>query len=115
MIVHPPSGITKEIALLAPCLQPWNAGRPCLPPNLSKAIQMVQVYVSAQDMGHCVRCLASLNHRLWVGLADGRMRVLGEKTAGSPGTVQVGTHHALLSTRGHWNVGFQVFPIGSKL
>ncbi|CAL5226967.1 g9852 [Coccomyxa viridis] len=42
-----------------------------------------------KDMGHCVRCLASLNHRLWVGLADGRMRVLGEKTAGSPGTVQV--------------------------
>ena len=63
------------------------------------------MYVIAQDMGHCVRCLASLNHRLWVGLADGRMRVLGEKTAGSPTTVQVRTLHDQTPLETLGNVG----------
>ena len=36
-------------------------------------------------MGHCVRCLAAINRRLWVGLADGRIRVLVEKPGGTPG------------------------------
>ena len=43
-----------------------------------------------QDMGHCVRSLASLHHRLWVGLADGRIRLLAEKAGGAPANVQVG-------------------------
>ena len=37
-----------------------------------------------QDMGQCVRCLAALGRRLWVGLADGRIQVLAERS-GSPG------------------------------
>jgi hypothetical protein len=32
-----------------------------------------------QDMGGCVRCLAASGRRLWVGLADGHIRVLGLK------------------------------------
>ena len=39
-----------------------------------------------QDMGQCVRCLAALGRRLWVGLADGCIQVLAEKSGslGSP-------------------------------
>ena len=37
-----------------------------------------------QDMGQCVRCLAAIGRRLWVGLADGRIQVLAERS-GSPG------------------------------
>ena len=43
-----------------------------------------------QDMGHCVRCLATINRKLWVGLADGRIRILGVKSGGALGAVQVG-------------------------
>ncbi|CAL8463974.1 g3509 [Coccomyxa elongata] len=41
-----------------------------------------------KDMGVCVSCLAVVGLRLWVGLADGRIRVLGER-AGGPGGMAV--------------------------
>lgn len=34
----------------------------------------------------CVSCLAVVGPRLWVGLADGRIRVLGEPGDGPPGS-----------------------------
>lgn len=48
-------------------------------------MSLVQATVAPmQDMGQCVRCLAALGRRLWVGLADGRIQVLAERS-GSPG------------------------------
>ena len=47
-------------------------------------MSLVQAAVAPmQDMGQCVRCLAALGRRLWVGLADGRIQVLAERS-GSP-------------------------------
>ncbi|BDA49078.1 probable type I inositol polyphosphate 5-phosphatase 12 [Coccomyxa sp. Obi] len=45
-------------------------------------------FIFKKDMGICVSCLAAVGPRLWVGLADGRIRVLGER-AGGPGGVAV--------------------------
>ncbi len=39
-----------------------------------------------QDMGVCVSCLAAPGRKLWVGLADGRLRVFGcVPSASTPG------------------------------
>ena len=46
---------------------------------------ILKVVLGAQDMGTCVSCLAVVGPRLWVGLADGRIRVLGERAGGSGG------------------------------
>ena len=91
----PCADFSKNLSSVATRLQPVKSrANPVLNPTAAMpSMQTLEMYVFTQDMGHCVRCLASLNHRLWVGLADGRMRVLGEKTAGSPGTVQVMTLH----------------------
>lgn len=34
-----------------------------------------------QDMGGCVSAIGACGRRLWVGMADGHIRVLGERTS----------------------------------
>lgn len=56
---------------------------------------LISLACGVQDMGVCVSCLAAVGTRLWVGLADGRIKVLGERpggvggAAGGPGGVVV--------------------------